>query len=227
MRLTNTVEAPEAVTDSTGIVVGIDLHPDDAPAGTERAPAVPACRVLRRMPLAVVLKLDNVNTEFLPPLPCGLHAAEGAVRSCPRCDFRPGCIAVEPQTSRSFPVDIENPTGEVSYSLRVQRRQLPLTIRAASTLHTLQGVTAEPGLIFHWKFPRFFSEETRWLAIYVALSRPPSFRQLISVGLPTGLRDIIEGGPPKGILTRFDAMFKELEESTHLRAAQIMAEMRW
>ena len=227
VRLTNTVEPPEAVTDSTGIVVGLDLHPDDASAAREDGPERPACRVLRRMPLAIIVRLDNVQTEFLPPLPCDLHATTGAVRSCPRCDFRPGCIAVEPQTSRSFPVDIESPTGDMCYSLRVQRRQLPITIRAASTLHTLQGVTAEPGLIFHWKFPRFFSEETRWLAIYVALSRPPSFGQLISIGLPKGLRDIIEGGPPEGILTRFNSMFQELEVSTHLRAAKIMADLNW
>ena len=113
------------------------------------------------------------------------------------------------------------------YSLRVERRQLPTTIRAASTLHTLQGVTAEPGLIFHWKFPRFFSDELRWLAIYVALSRPPSFGQLISIGLPKGLRDIIEGGPPEGILTRFNSMLQELEVFTHLRAAKIMADLNW
>ena len=29
IRLTNTVEAPEAVTDSTGVVIGIDLDPVD------------------------------------------------------------------------------------------------------------------------------------------------------------------------------------------------------
>ena len=68
------------------------------------------------------------------------------------------------------------------YRASHQRRQLPLTIKTASTLHTLQGATAQPGLIFHWRFPRFFSEELRWLATYVVLSRPPSFQQLISIG---------------------------------------------
>ena len=67
------------------------------------------------------------------------------------------------------------------YDLRVQRRQVPITIKSASTLHTLQGATTEPGLRFHWRFPRFFSEELRWLATYVALSRPPSFKQLASM----------------------------------------------
>ena len=68
------------------------------------------------------------------------------------------------------------------YRASHQRRQLPLTIKTASTLHTLQGATAQPGLIFHWRFPRVFSEELRWLATYVVLSRPPSFQQLISIG---------------------------------------------
>ena len=68
------------------------------------------------------------------------------------------------------------------YRASHQRRQLPLTIKTASTLHTLQGATAQPGLIFHWRFPRFFSEELRWLATYVVLSGPPSFQQLISIG---------------------------------------------
>ena len=102
-----------------------------------------------------------------------------------------------------------------------------MTIKTASTLHTLQGVTATPGLIFHWKFPRFFSPELRWLATYVALSRPPSLAQLISVGIPADLRDVIEGGPPEGILTRFNDIFQELEVATHLRAAEVMQELGW
>ena len=84
-----------------------------------------------------------------------------------------------------------------------------------------------PGLIFHWKYPRFFSEELRWLATYVALSRPPSLAQLISVGLPDELRSIIESGPPEGILSRFDDMFKEKEEATHIKAAEILRELGW
>ena len=102
-----------------------------------------------------------------------------------------------------------------------------MTVKTASTLYTLQGVTAEPGLIFHWKFPRFFSEEMRWLAAYVALSRAPSLEQLISVGLPDDLRGIIEGGPPEGILSRFTDMFKEKEDATHLLALEAMRELGW
>ena len=102
-----------------------------------------------------------------------------------------------------------------------------MTIKTASNIHTLQGVTADPGIIFHWKFPRFFSAELNWLATYVTLSRPPSLAQLISVGLPDDFRNIIEGGPPDGILSRFNGMFKEKEDATHIRAAEVMRELGW
>ena len=95
------------------------------------------------------------------------------------------------------------------------------------TIHTLQGTTAEPGIIFHWKFPRFFSEELRWLATYVALSRPPSLQQLISVGLPLELRNIIEAGLPDGILTRFKDMFDDKEQLTHSKAEELLRKLGW
>ena len=229
VRLTTTVEAPEAVTDATGSVVGIDVHPDDAQsAAAEHANPPPPTRTLRKLPLAVIVKLDNVTTEFLPPRPCHDHSVAGPQRDCPHCDFRIGCIAVEPQLSRgAFKVEVPDPGSDHVYELRVQRRQLPITIKAASTLHTLQGTTADPGLIFHWRFPRFFSEELRWLATYVALSRPPSLKQLISIGIPASLRDIIEDGPPDGILSRFGAMFEDAEKATHLAATELLARLGW
>ena len=230
VRLTNTVEAPEAVTDSTGTVVGIDEHPDDKGGAAEHSGLPPSTRILRKLPLAVIVQLDGVQTEFLPAVPCSAHAASGADRACAHCRFRPGCIAVEPQLSRGcFKVQVADPTpgSDRVYELRVQRRQLPMTIKAASTLHTLQGATASPGLIFHWRFPRFFSEELRWLATYVALSRPPSLAQLISIGLPLSLRGIIESGPPAGVLSRYAAMFSETEETTHARARCLLEELGW
>ena len=231
IRLTNTVEAPEVVTDSTGVVLGIDVDPEDArmaqhlPVGENQG-----VRILRKQPLAVMVKLHNVTTEFLPPIPCPLHAECGARRDCTTgCDFRAGCVAIEPQLGpRSFIVEVPDPDDPAfQFKLRIQRRQLPMTIKTASTLHTLQGVTASPGLIFHWKFPRLMSAELRWLATYVALSRPESLAQLISIGPLGNLRDTIESGPPDGILTRFNDMFQELELATHLRAAEVMQELGW
>ena len=63
------------------------------------------------------------------------------------------------------------------------------------------------------------------MATYVALSRPPSFKQMISIGIPGSLRDIIEGGPPEGILSRFAAMFNDVEQETRLRASELLARL--
>ena len=119
------------------------------------ASPIEGIRILHKLPTSTV-KLHGVNTEFLPPMPCTLHATTSACRECKSCDFRAGCIAVEPQLSRrSFPVEVQDPGSDTWYTIQVQRRQLPMTIKAASTINTLQGVTTDPGLIFHWKFPRF------------------------------------------------------------------------
>ena len=104
IRLTNTVEAPEAVTDSTGKVVGINLDPHEPSDATEHISPTKGIRILHRLP-TVTVKLQSVNTELLPPMPCTLHAVDGACRDCKSCDFRAGCVAVEPQLSRrNFPV---------------------------------------------------------------------------------------------------------------------------
>ena len=95
------------------------------------------------------------------------------------------------------------------------------------TIHTLQGTTAEPGIIFHWKFPRFFSAELRWLATYDALSRPPSLKQFMSVDLPDDIKEPIQGRPPEGILSRFDDMFREKKLDTHEKALEIMQQLGW
>ena len=137
---------------------------------------------------------------------------------------------MEPQLSRgSFRVEVKDrkPSGERTFELRVQRRQLPITIKKASTLHTLQGITANPGMIFHWRYPSFFKEELRWLATYVVLSRVPSLLQLISVDIPDKLKNIIEGSPPEGILSRFADFFNETEEATHAKAARLLEELGW
>ena len=121
VRLTMTVEAPEAVTDATGTVVGIDVDPDDAEStAAEHAEPPPPIRTLRKLPLAVIVKLDNVTTEYLPPRPCHEHSFAGPERDCPRCDFRKGCFAVYPQLSRgTFKVEVPDLGSDRVHELRV------------------------------------------------------------------------------------------------------------
>ena len=41
------------------------------------------------------------------------------------------------------------------------------------------------------------------------------------------MRNIIEGGPPEGILSRFAAMFDDVEEETRLRTSELLARLGW
>ena len=67
VRLTNTVESPEAVTDSVGEIVGIDFDPDEPGADADHMSSIEPLRILRRLP-TVTVKLHGVQTEFLPPV---------------------------------------------------------------------------------------------------------------------------------------------------------------
>ena len=65
------------------------------------------------------------------------------------------------------------------------------------SLHGVHGKTADSGFSVHSTFPLGLKKESIWLAYYVSLSRPRSFGQLLSHGLPD--RSIIESGPPEQI----------------------------
>ena len=49
--------------------------------------------------------------------------------------------------------------------------------------------------------------------------------QVISVGILADLRELIQGVPLEGILSRFAAVLEEREEVTNLRAAEVMREL--
>ena len=73
--------------------------------------------------------------------------------------------------------------------------------------------------------------EMRWLAVYVALSRVPSLKQLRSIGLTaktaTAIRQIIEQGPPTGIVNRFAQLFEAKIQETMSAAVAAMEELGW
>ena len=112
-------------------------------------------------------------------------------------------------------------------SVKARREQLGLVVYNASTLYTLQGATADPGLIFHWRFPGRLDKQMRWLTVYMALSRVPSLAQLRSVGLDDKVRALIDEGPPKGLLSRFRILFDEKTEATDALAEEAMRELGW
>ena len=186
VRLATTVEAPWAVQDSAGEIVGIEFDGSDMRAQTFRAGAAqPGEATLRGMPLAVYVKLDDCDLNFLPPVPCSQHAE--AQRSCSDCNFFPGIIAIKP-LKRKW--KFENRAAEAYMS--VWRLQLPLVPEKAASLYAMQGATADPGLVAHWVIPKRSTSDVKWLIVYVMLSHTRSLAKLRSMGMTLEIRGIIE-----------------------------------
>ena len=209
VRLTVTICPRLAPVDTTGTIVAIELEePDRNRMAQGDAPHV---LLLHRQP-TVLVRLDESDEDT---------------------GFGAGIIAVSPlQTSEPFYLEIDAPRAHASapktqIKVKVTRVQVPLVIQNASTLYTLQGATADPGLIFHWRFPAKLSRETRWLTVYMVLSRVPSLDQLRSVGLKDNVKELINEGPPDGMLSRFTALFVERIAATDAAADAAMAELGW
>ena len=165
------------------------------------------------MPPTLLVKRDDVTVDF------GLG---------------PGIIAVEAKLSEPFKVTVEIPssgraqqTRTKSIDIRARRKQLPVTITTASTLYTLQGTTATPGLLYHFKTPQRLSASMKWTAVYMALPRVRSLQEFRSIGISDAIRDIINGGPPEGPLTNFLAMFETKAQETQLLIDRVLHELHW
>ena len=61
----------------------------------------------------------------------------------------------------------------------------------------------------------------------MGLSRVQSLSQLRSIGLTTAIRDIINEGPPPGMLTRFLDMFQEKALETEKLVQEALQELDW
>ena len=62
-------------------------------------------------------------------------------------------------------------------------------------------------------------------AYYVSLSRPRSFKQLLSHGLPE--REIIESGPPEEIAKAFKTLFTQKIAKTKIACARARQILGW
>ena len=143
----------------------------------------------------------------------------------------PGIVAVEALTCQPFTIELEledqSCSKAVLMKVKAAREQVPLTIATASTLYTLQGTTATPGLVYHFRTPRRLSPVMKWIATYMALSRVQSLKQLRSIGLTEAIKDIIDTGPPAGFLTRFLNIFGENIGQTQVAIDEAMVELGW
>ena len=199
--------AAHAPVDTTGIVRNIELHPVDRTRWLQHSSE--AIFLLHHAP-TVLVQIDEGETDT------GLG---------------PGIVAIEAVTSRPFSIEleIEDKRCPRARLIKVQaaREQVPTTIATASTLYTLQGTTTTPGLIYHFRTPRRLSIVMKWVATYMALSRVESLKQLRSIGLSTAIRDLIDGGPPDGYLTRFVRIFGEKITQTQREIDEVMATLGW
>ena len=171
--------------------------------------------VLYYMPKAVHVKIDDSDELFLKAAP----VTAGSASQPAGPDLR-GVLAITPQAR---PWKFKAKTG--GPAIAVSRTQLTVLPKKQGTLHGVQGKTTDPGFIVHWTFPPGLKKESIWLAYYVSLSRPRSFNQLLSHGLPD--RSIIESGPPEQIAKAFAELFTDKIAATKIACAKARQQLGW
>lgn len=108
------------------------------------------------------------------------------------------------------------------FKVRERREQLPPTIVNAPALYTLQGKTAEQGLIYYCNTPNRLSSVMKWIACYMALSRVRSLSELRFVVLTNNFRELIALGSPEGFLTRFHKFFGNMVAQAHAQVEEVL-----
>ena len=91
----------------------------------------------------------------------------------------------------------------------------------------MQGMAATPGLVAHWVVPPRLASDIKWLICYVTLSRVPSLKQLVSIGLSDKIREILEAGPPEGMVQMFSTLFADKIEETRAAALRAKQNLGW
>ena len=226
VRLTQTLAAPHVVVGCIGIIRGFHFSTEDQGRGDLHGSFV----VLRQLPEAIFAELQDVPQNFIPEEPCADHAPH-VQTDCAACARLRGMFVVRPYNGRAWSIKTTQPcvhgNGVEEVSVKIRRTQMPLVALKASALHVLQGTTTDPGLIFHWRFPRRLQKDMRWLACYVALSRVRTLDRVRSVGLDRRVREILEQGPPDTLPARFKQLFAEKEFQTKKFAETCLQKLGW
>jgi hypothetical protein len=217
VRLTTTLATPWAVQDATGTV--LEIHTD-----RDYREDVAEIR-LEELPRAVIVRLHECEHVFLPSKPCLDCASFNPL--CGACKEKQealrGIFAVEPIT-RSWKYECPELEGQF---INVKRSQIPLAPAKVLPLYGMQGMTAEPGLVAHWILPPRLEHDIKWLICYVILSRVPSLKQLVSIGMSSKIRGIIEGGPPEGLVQCFSTLFAAKIQETKVAALEAQRRLGW
>jgi hypothetical protein len=204
------------------------LHPVDEKA-LQCVP--PPAEYKLEYPPTLYVRLDGVEHEFLPPIPCREHAdmshidiehRDDVYKTCPRCKSFPGLIQLRPQRVVWYYTDEKE-----NYASSVERLQLPIMPEPTCALYGLQGTTADPGLWAHWNMPKRMDPEVKWLLVYVMLSRIRGLDCLVSSGLNDKIRDIMESGPPETLVGNFKRLFGSKIQATREAAREARIKLGW
>jgi hypothetical protein len=109
-------------------------------------------------------------------------------------------------------------------TIDVKRTQFAIAPATAKTNHSMQGSTADPGLIAHWATPNV-SETSSWLSKYVLLSRVRKLSNLLSTDLPS--RADFEKGPPEELKHKIDALFTKKIAQTKAACREARKFLQW
>ena len=236
VRLTTTLDVPWAVQDATATVLEIQSADNAAQAchHSTRDAVLESLQpeiLLHSLPIAVLIKLHDCKHVFLPVQPCAdcastLHLHD-STHTCRACKAKQreleGVFAVQPLL-RTWKYDGPELQGQF---IHVKRRQIPLAPAKVLPLYSMQGMTATPGLVAHWVVPPRLSSEIKWLICYVTLSRVPSLKQLVSIGLSDKIREVLESGPPEGLVQMFSTLFATKIQETHAAALRAKERLGW
>jgi hypothetical protein len=224
VKLTVALLPPLLVPEAVGTVVGIDLHACEPDIYSQPSALAEGCVVLRFMPRAIHVHFDDFEHAILPA-PAFLGAVAPSGGAPKPAEVQIGVVSVTPQGRSWAHAPKGQPQTDRPRTIQVHRTQIPLVPAKVNTLHGLQGITAEPGLIADWRMPSRLSASQRWLAHYVMLSRPRRIDDLLSVGLPD--RSVLEAGPPADLTESLDTLFAAKLASTLEAVARERAFLHW
>ena len=71
------------------------------------------------------------------------------------------------------------------------------------------------------------SNDIKWLICYVTLSQVSSLKQLVSIRLSDKIKEIMEGGPPEGVVQMFSTLFADMIQNARAAALRAKERLGW
>ncbi len=206
VRLSQNFSKPLLVREVKGTIRNIQFHPMED-RHWERQPTTQDAIVLRYLPTAVIVELDDKELK--------------EVRFTD--DLAPGYVMIGPTDSKW---DLKSPVQDKKSmkSTSLERRQIPLAPQKVNTQFGLQGVTARQGMIAYLQKPPMMHQGDHWLATYVLLSRATKLDDLLISGLPP--LEFFQQGPG-GTLQKHIADFEERAKQDAAKADAMLKSLGW